>query len=138
MRALIQHIGRTGTSGTLALAGDFGRGGANINEINILDVDEKIYENLETEASNLLKNEGIARELVNRIQNIRKDSGFEVMDRVEITIQEDEKLNVAVSQNLEYIKRETLTEVLQFEQKLNEGTEIVFDDITSRLIIKKV
>lgn len=85
-----------------------------------------------------LKNEGIARELVNRIQNIRKDSGFEVMDRVEITIQEDEKLNVAVSQNLEYIKRETLTEVLQFEQKLNEGTEIVFDDITSRLIIKKV
>jgi len=57
---------------------------------------------------------------------------------VEITIQEDEKLNVAVSQYLEYIKRETLTEVLQFEQKLNEGTEIVFDDITSRLIIKKV
>jgi isoleucyl-tRNA synthetase len=85
-----------------------------------------------------LKNEGIARELVNRIQNIRKDSGFEVMDRVEITIQEDEKLNVAVSQYLEYIKRETLTEVLQFEQKLNEGTEIVFDDITSRLTIKKV
>ncbi|MCF6307348.1 MAG: isoleucine--tRNA ligase [Flavobacteriaceae bacterium] len=85
-----------------------------------------------------LKNEGIARELVNRIQNIRKDAGFEVMDRVEIILQEDEKLNEAVSQNLEYIKRETLTEVLQFEQKLNEGNEIVFDDITSRLIIKKV
>ncbi len=85
-----------------------------------------------------LKNEGIARELVNRIQNIRKDSGFEVMDRVEITIQEDEKLNVAVSQNLEYIKRETLTEILQFTQKLNDGIEIIFDDITSRLLIKKV
>ncbi len=85
-----------------------------------------------------LKNEGIARELVNRIQNIRKDAGFEVMDRIEITLQKDEKLNAAVSQNLEYIKQETLTEVLQFEEKLNEGTEIVFDDITSRLTIKKV
>ncbi len=85
-----------------------------------------------------LKDEGIARELINRIQNIRKDAGFEVMDRVEITLQEDEKLNKAVSQNLDYIKRETLTEVLQFEEKLNEGTEIVFDDIASRLQIKKV
>jgi len=85
-----------------------------------------------------LKNEGIARELVNRIQNIRKDSGFEVMDRVEITLQEDEYLNAAVNQNLEYIKQETLTEVLKFEQELNEGIEIVFDEITSRLAIKKV
>ena len=84
-----------------------------------------------------LKNEGIARELVNRIQNLRKDSGFEVMDRVEVTIQEDEKLKVAVSQNLEYIKRETLTDVLCFDQKLEEGTEIIFDEITSKLAIKK-
>jgi isoleucyl-tRNA synthetase len=85
-----------------------------------------------------LKNEGIARELVNRIQNLRKDSGFEVMDRVEVTIQEDEKLKLAVSQNLEYIKRETLTNILCFHQKLEEGTEIVFDEIRSKLAIKKV
>ena len=39
---------------------------------------------------------------------------------------------------LEYIKEETLTEVLKFEQELNEGIEIVFDEITSRLTIKKV
>ena len=85
-----------------------------------------------------LKNEGIARELVNRIQNLRKDSGFEVMDRIEVTIQEGEKLKLAVSQNLEYIKRETLTNVLCFNQKLEEGTEIVFDEIRSKLAIKKV
>ena len=84
-----------------------------------------------------LKYEGIARELVNRIQNIRKESGFEVMDRIEITLQEDEKLKKAISQNLEYIKRETLTEVLQFEKELSSGTEIVFDDIASVLTIKK-
>ena len=84
-----------------------------------------------------LKNEGIARELINRIQNIRKESGFEVMDRVEITLQEDLKLETAVKQNIDYIKRETLTEVLQFEKELSNGTEIAFDDIITKLSIKK-
>ncbi len=85
-----------------------------------------------------LKNEGVARELVNRIQNLRKDSGFEVMDRVEVTIKDDEILKKAVSQNMEYIKQETLTEILQFDEELSEGTEIVFDDVVSMLNIKKV
>ncbi len=84
-----------------------------------------------------LKNEGIARELVNRIQNIRKDSGFEVTDRVEVTIQQNEILEIAVNQNLDYIKQETLTELLQFEGQLVNGTEITFDDITTKLSIKK-
>lgn len=84
-----------------------------------------------------LKNEGIARELVNRIQNIRKDSGFEVTDRVEVTIRQNETLKSAVDQNIDYIKRETLTEVLQFEEELNDGTEVAFDDIATLLQIKK-
>ncbi|NNM22981.1 MAG: isoleucine--tRNA ligase [Flavobacteriaceae bacterium] len=84
-----------------------------------------------------LKNEGIARELVNRIQNLRKDSGFEVTDRVEITLQEDKNLKTAVEQNLAYIKQETLTEVLQFEAEVGNGTEIAFDDIATKLSIKK-
>ncbi len=84
-----------------------------------------------------LKNEGIARELVNRIQNIRKDSGFEVTDRVEVTIQKEGQLQSAVQQNMEYIKQETLTEVLEFEDELSNGTEIAFDDIETRLRIKK-
>lgn len=84
-----------------------------------------------------LKNEGIARELVNRIQNIRKDSGFEVTDRVDITIQNDDQLQPAVAENLDYIKQETLTEVLQFESEVVNGTEIAFDDVVTRLQIKK-
>lgn len=84
-----------------------------------------------------LRNEGIARELVNRIQNIRKDSGFEVTDRVEITIQNDDQLQPAVAENLDYIKQETLTEVLQFESEVANGTEIAFDDVVTRLEIKK-
>ena len=84
-----------------------------------------------------LRNEGIARELVNRIQNLRKDSGFEVTDRVEITLQEEERLKEAVSQNLSYIKEETLTEVLQFQPKVEKGIEITFDEIETRISIKK-
>lgn len=84
-----------------------------------------------------LRNEGIARELVNRIQNLRKDSGFEVTDRVEVTLQEDKNLQAAVAQNMAYIKQETLTEVLAFEPEVNSGTEIAFDDIATRLSIKK-
>ena len=84
-----------------------------------------------------LKNEGIARELVNRVQNLRKDSGFEVTDRIEVTLQDNEKLKAAVAQNLEYIKEETLTEVLQFQPQITNGTEIAFDDIETQISIKK-
>jgi isoleucyl-tRNA synthetase len=84
-----------------------------------------------------LKNEGIARELVNRIQNLRKDSGFEVTDRIEVTLQDNSQLRLAVTDNLEYIKQETLTEVLQFEDAIKNGTEISFDDIITKLVLKK-
>ena len=84
-----------------------------------------------------LKNEGIARELVNRIQNLRKDSGFEVTDRIEVMLQNNEKLIEAVNQNLRYIKEETLTEVLQFQPEINNGTEIAFDEIETRISIIK-
>jgi isoleucyl-tRNA synthetase len=85
----------------------------------------------------ILKNEGIARELVNRIQNIRKDSGFKVTDRVEVSILKNEILEVAVQENMAYIKQETLTEVLNFVAQLEEGTDIAFDDITTKLNIVK-
>ncbi len=92
---------------------------------------------LDVTISDELRNEGIARELVNRIQNLRKDSGFEVTDRVEVTLQEDLTLKTAVEQNIAYIKQETLTEILQFEAEVENGTEIIFDDIATKLSIKK-
>ncbi len=84
-----------------------------------------------------LKNEGIARELVNRIQNLRKDAGLEVTDRVNVRVQEEKTLKNAINENLEYIKQETLTETLEFEEALKEGTEVAFDGIETRLSIKK-
>lgn len=84
-----------------------------------------------------LKNEGIARELVNRIQNLRKDSGFEVTDRIDIVIQENEILRKAIEQNINYLKEETLTEELRFDSRVEQGTKIEFEGIETRIKIKK-
>ena len=84
-----------------------------------------------------LKKEGISRELVNRIQNIRKDSGYEVTDKIKVYLLDNETVKEAVLNNLEYIKSETLTETLEFKAVLENGTEIEFDDIKTKLEIKK-
>lgn len=92
---------------------------------------------LDVKISEELRFEGIARELVNRIQNLRKDSGFEVTDRIEVTIQKHDEILEAVAKNLVYIKEETLTEVLELKDKIVDGTEIAFDAIVTKLSIKK-
>jgi isoleucyl-tRNA synthetase len=84
-----------------------------------------------------LRQEGIARELVNRIQNLRKDSGFEVTDRIDVRLQKEDSIMQAVSTNLEYIKTETLTEELEIMDHVNNGIEIAFDDINTKLFIQK-
>ncbi|WP_445386636.1 isoleucine--tRNA ligase [Robiginitalea sp. IMCC44478] len=84
-----------------------------------------------------LRKEGIARELVNRIQNLRKESGFEVTDRIDIKLLKDETVEKAVKSNLQYIKSETLTADLQFEEVLEEGTAIAFDEVNTKLFIQK-
>jgi isoleucyl-tRNA synthetase len=92
---------------------------------------------LDVNISEELKKEGIARELVNRIQNLRKDSGFEVTDTIDVTIQKDGILDDAVLENINYIKNETLTINLELAEVVAVGTEIEFDDVTTKLFIKK-
>jgi len=84
-----------------------------------------------------LKNEGIARELVNRIQNLRKDSGFEVTDRIDVKLQKDNQIVKAVGSNIDYIKEETLTEDLEILDKISSGIDITFDDVITKLHITK-
>ncbi|SHI40237.1 isoleucine--tRNA ligase [Pseudozobellia thermophila] len=84
-----------------------------------------------------LRKEGIARELINRIQNIRKDSGFEVTDKIDIKILKDGHVERAVESNIDYIKTETLTAELDFEEKLEKGTEVAFDEVNTKLFIVK-
>ncbi|MFZ0595542.1 MAG: DUF5915 domain-containing protein, partial [Flavobacterium sp.] len=92
---------------------------------------------LDITISDELKNEGIARELVNRIQNIRKDSGFEVTDKIKVQIKRSGILEEAILKNVDYIKSETLTEDLVFVDVLENGTEIEFDDIKTMILISK-
>ncbi len=92
---------------------------------------------LDITISDDLRKEGIARELVNRIQNIRKDSGFEVTDKVKVYVQNHAVLQEAILANESYIKSETLTEELLFAENLENGIEIEFDDIKTKLTITK-
>ena len=92
---------------------------------------------LDITISEALKQEGIARELVNRIQNIRKDSGFEVTDKIKVQLRRNGLLEEAILKNEDYIKSETLTSDLVFVDVLELGTEIEFDDIKTMLLISK-
>jgi isoleucyl-tRNA synthetase len=85
-----------------------------------------------------LKKEGIARELVNRIQNLRKDSGFELTDRIVIQFQKDEHIINAINKNLTYIKTETLADKLEIVEHINNGIEIAFDEVNTKLFIQKL
>jgi len=93
---------------------------------------------LDVTISEELRKEGIARELVNRIQNLRKDSGLEVTDKIKLTILNFENLQTSVEENKAYIMSETLTKELVFVDSLNDGTEIEFDNIKSRILINKM
>ena len=85
-----------------------------------------------------LRKEGVARELVNRIQNARKDTGLEVTDKIRLTVLNFENLQTSIEDNKAYIMSETLTQELVFVDVLQEGTEIEFDTIKSRILIEKI
>ena len=93
---------------------------------------------LDVTISEELRKEGVARELVNRIQNARKDSGLEVTDKVKLTILEDQNLEQSISENKAYIMSETLTKELVFVHELKKGIEIEFDTIKSKILIEKI
>ena len=92
---------------------------------------------LDITISDELRKEGIARELVNRIQNIRKDSGFEVTDKIVVKMEKNTQLEEAVAANLDYIMSETLTKTLVFEDGFQKGIEIEFDEIKTIILISK-
>ena len=92
---------------------------------------------LDITISEELKQEGIARELVNRIQNIRKDSGFEVTDKIKVQLKRSGLLEEAILENEAYIKSETLTSDLVFVDELENGIEIEFDEIKTKITITK-
>ena len=85
-----------------------------------------------------LINEGICRELVNKIQTLRKDSGLQVTDKIILKIQKDNIIEKAIFENQNYILNETLAESLEFVDSIEDGVEIQFDNINSKLYLTKI
>ena len=92
---------------------------------------------LDVTISKALYKEGVARELVNRIQNTRKDLGLEVTDKIKLTVLNYKNLQESILENQKYIMSETLTEELVFVDQLIHGTEVAFDAIKSKILIEK-
>lgn len=95
---------------------------------------------LDVTLTNDLKNEGIAREFVNRIQNLRKDSGLEVTDRINLLIKSDDKINEAINQNKNYICSETLANTLDLVEEVS-GKKLSFEveeGVSTELALSKV
>ncbi|MDG2263969.1 MAG: isoleucine--tRNA ligase [Flavobacteriales bacterium] len=94
---------------------------------------------LDITLSDELREEGLAREFINRIQNLRKDSGFEVTDKVKIQVEKNDSLTAAIKNNFAYICDETLAVQLDFEEhSIMNGSEIeLIDNISTKVLIIK-
>ncbi|HHC81120.1 MAG TPA: isoleucine--tRNA ligase [Flavobacteriia bacterium] len=93
---------------------------------------------LDVTISDNLRKEGIARELINRIQNLRKESGLDVTDKIRLKIKKDGVVDAAVLDNEKYIKNETLTDELVLDEEVKNGIEIAFDEVNTQLLIEKI
>lgn len=93
---------------------------------------------LDVNISAELKEEGMARELINRIQNLRKDKGFEVTDRINVTLSQNTEIQQAVDNNFSYICTEILADSLKFDSALANGDAIEIDGENLLLSIEKI
>jgi isoleucyl-tRNA synthetase len=85
---------------------------------------------LEVTVTEELRREGIARELVNRIQNIRKSSGFEITDKIRIRLSKNQETDDAVNEYNSYICNQVLGVSLELVDEVKDGTELNFDDFS--------
>ena len=84
-----------------------------------------------------LKQEGLSRELINRIQNLRKELNFEVTDRIKVNLQNHTVIAEAVSHNKTYICTEILADDIIFTERIDKGNKITIEDIELQILIIK-
>ncbi len=90
---------------------------------------------LEVQLTDSLRKEGLARELINRIQNIRKDSGLEITDRIDVTIEPNKAIQDACGEFGDFVMTQVLADSISFEP--NDGTEVSFDEMNVRIKVEK-
>ena len=91
---------------------------------------------LEVEITDELRNEGIARELINRIQNLRKDSGLEITDRINVTITQLDAIGKSLDSFADYVKDQVLADSISLGD--NDGAEVEIDELKANIKIEKV
>lgn len=92
---------------------------------------------LDVQVTPLLVSEGNARELVNRVQKIRKDSGLELTDRIVVKLSEHGELKDSIARFNNYICAEILADQLEMVSELAEGTEVEVNDIPVKVFVSK-
>ena len=93
---------------------------------------------LDVTVTDELRYEGIAREFVNRIQNIRKESGYDVTDKIKVLIQDNEFVSEAVKRHARYIGSQTLaTEVVLSGDPGDQARDIEIDDVVVKIRISR-
>ena len=93
---------------------------------------------LEVTLTEELKREGIARELVNRIQNIRKNSGLEITDKIEIVLSKNTRTDDAVNEYNKYICTQVLANSLVLADEVPDGIELNLDDFSLMIKVTKL
>jgi len=97
----------------------------------LVDNDGNLTVALEVELNDELIDEGMARELINRVQNLRKDGGLEITDRIAVTISPCEVLEKAIAHFGDYVKTQVLADSITFDD--NDGQEVKFDDFSANI-----
>ena len=90
---------------------------------------------LEVELTDDLRNEGMARELINRIQNIRKESGFEITDRINVFVAPNAETDASIKEYGDYIKTQVLADAITIAE--NNGVETDFDEFKLNILVEK-
>ncbi|MFI5162581.1 MAG: isoleucine--tRNA ligase [Sphingobacteriales bacterium] len=94
---------------------------------------------LDVNISNELKQEGISREFINRVQNLRKAKGFEVTDRINVRYNTNAQIIIeSIDNNLSYICAEILADYVQVDNQLNEGEEVIIDENKVLIYITRI
>jgi len=93
---------------------------------------------LDITLTDALVREGVARELVNRIQNIRKSNGYEIVDKIIVEIESRPEISEAVAEFSTFIATQTLANAVILVTKLEESTELEFDDYTVNISVRKI
>jgi len=92
---------------------------------------------LDITVTDALVREGIARELVNRIQNIRKSNGYEIVDKILVEIESRDEIKAAVEEYANYIASQTLASSVVLVADVKDATELEFDEYNVKVTVKK-